>query len=307
MTMRIETTSWTGNSTNGRVINFVNQPIMLFIFGTTTDKQPMWKSDLMPADNMMNLNAAGLQTGVCTIGTNSITLSSNVNVNGSGQTYYCVAFSDPTNSDLKTFTYSGTGSSQNIATGFMPGAAMTQGTSQLSCWTTEDLPSTHSYLLTTTAADRDLTTAITALNASSITVLTHAAANANGATYYGFAMRKNSGFIDMGSWSGDGTDNKNITIPGMTLIPDFIFTLAHQGSDSYNFYSSFGTSGDASFQTYAGATSLRANAIQARQAGGFQVGTLVNINAITNYYIAARSNAVPIGALTNNLIRMMQQ
>lgn len=120
----------------------------------------------------------------------------------------------------------------------------------------------------------------TTLNATSFTVgLTN---NANASLFYFAAFKNAANSVYVGTFNGDGVDDRNITDPNFE--PDFVYVK--QNSASVGVFNTTETWGD-----YASVTTAAADApnnIQDIISTGFQVGNSsnVNANAVASYYFA---------------------
>jgi len=98
-----------------------------------------------------------------------------------------------------------------------------------------------------------------------------------------------------GTYVGDGTDNRNIT--GVGFTPKFVMTGDATGaSDGKAMRADINPATDAESHSIGENSGFLADAIQAIQADGFQVGTSnrVNANAVTYHYMAWGGDATDI-------------
>ncbi|MDE3096903.1 MAG: hypothetical protein KGK07_13020, partial [Chloroflexota bacterium] len=104
-------------------------------------------------------------------------------------------------------------------------------------------------------------------------------------TYYWAAMKRGAN-VNIGTYTGDGTDNRNIT--GVGFQPNWVITM---GDGDEDFFRPALLTGDASFNM--GGSKEKKNRIQAILADGFQIGSDDNVNApgLQFYWIAF--NATP--------------
>ncbi len=143
------------------------------------------------------------------------------------------------------------------------------------------------------AAAELASTGIESLDATGFSVGTHAAVNTSANIYYFFAFKEVAGKMDVGTYTGDGVDARDITSaddPGLTFRPNFVFVKA---TTAFNAVGSISEHyGDRSF-LFDDITSA-ANHIQGlRAAGGFQVGTSTSVNtAAAVLHYAAFGGAV---------------
>jgi hypothetical protein len=140
-----------------------------------------------------------------------------------------------------------------------------------------------------------LTDRIESLDPDGFTIGTNSDVNATGVTYYWVAMKAGAE-LKLGTYVGDGADNRNIT--GLGITPVWVITLG-DGDDSA--FRPGPLAGDASYLM--SGTGIVANGIQVLQAGGFQIGSNNDVNetGTTYHYIAwASSSNVAVGSYTGN-------
>jgi hypothetical protein len=128
-----------------------------------------------------------------------------------------------------------------------------------------------------TALQPDL---VQSLDGDGFTIGTDIRVNGAGTTYYWTAMKAGSD-LAVGSYVGDGADNRSIS--GIGFQPVWVLTFA-DAKDSY--FRPSDAVGDASYKI-AGFTTV-ANRIQALEADGFQIGSQgdVNESGQTYHYVA---------------------
>jgi hypothetical protein len=129
---------------------------------------------------------------------------------------------------------------------------------------------------------------VTSFGASSFVVGNDALVNGNGTTYYWTAMKSGSN-VAVGSYAGDGVDNRDIT--GIAFQPSWVMTM---GDGEKDFFRPALLPGDASFAS--DGTGSKSNRIQSISASGFQVGSNNNVNQAgrTYYWIAFASTPVVV-------------
>ena len=145
--------------------------------------------------------------------------------------------------------------------------------------------------------------AIKSLNSDgTITLGTDATANGNTVAYYGLAIVDDgAGDVAVGSYTGNGSDNRDISIAGtLSGTPDLVW-IKRSDSQGFTWRSSLHSGDSASFNA-AGADA--ANIIQAFGSGTFQVGTnnASNASGQTYYYAAfkAAANVFAVFTYTGN-------
>jgi hypothetical protein len=121
---------------------------------------------------------------------------------------------------------------------------------------------------------------ITSFGATSFVVGSDTSVNGSGKTYYWTAMKTGTN-LNVGMYTGDGSDNRNIS--GLSFQPDWVITMGDAQAD---YFKPAPLAGDAAFAM--NGTGSVTNRIQALQATGFQIGSdaSVNENARAYYWIA---------------------
>lgn len=211
---------------------------------------------------------------------------------------------------IATGTYVGNGTSQSITgLGFQPNLVLIKGntTETAVCRITgmENADANPTYeMVDTFGVQPWIANAITSLDAGGFSVGASARVNSNTVNYYWLAMRnEGEGDFVVGSYTGNGVDNRNIVISGMTN-PQYVWvmgghtsgpnipeaTWAHEANPA-----PFGSS------PFDGVELV--DNIQALNADGFQVGTHRNVNTDTELYFYAcwkDSSVVNVGSFTGN-------
>jgi hypothetical protein len=240
--------------------------------------KPMTGGTALTANMIQSLAADGFQ-----VGTNS-------SVNSTGVGYEWMAFRAQ-DGLLKVGSYTGTGSAQSITgLGFSPEYA--------AVFSAAGNSSVQRYSGMTTSFQFDNDTGngqrITALGADGFTVGTQNTVNSNGATYHWIAFNDSAGYVDVNSYTGNNTDNRNLT--GVGFQPEYLMVRANDtGSGRQGVHRPATLPGD-STQRFNGNANVT-NAVQAIQSDGFQVGTdsSVNANGTAYHYLAIHDTATAGG------------
>jgi len=148
---------------------------------------------------------------------------------------------------------------------------------------TSSMPANASKEVTTSNAL--LSNGILAFGASSFVVGNHDGANKSGNSYHWVAMKAGAN-VRVGTYTGDGTDDRNIT--GLPFQPVWVMTM---GDGQADYFRAAGLAGDASWRFNGGGTS--ANRIQALLADGFQLGSHANVNQSGRAYYWIAFSATP--------------
>jgi hypothetical protein len=131
---------------------------------------------------------------------------------------------------------------------------------------------------------------VTAMGADGFTVGTAPETNTAAVAYHYVAFNDFANSIDVGSYLGNGADNRNLA--GPSFQPAYALIRADDnatGRPATHHPSSLAGDNTLLFA----ASAMVTNRIQALQATGFQVGNSadVNANTVTYYYLAVRSSA----------------
>ena len=113
---------------------------------------------------------------------------------------------------------------------------------------------------------------VKSLSATGFVLGTNAAVNANGSVYHWIAFKAAAGQMAVGTYQGDGNDNRDIATVGFQ--PDVVWVLSQ---DAY--VGAFRTSSMSADTTYYFDSGFNANWVQQLIATGFQVGNANEVNS----------------------------
>jgi hypothetical protein len=279
--------TYTGDASDNRAITVGFQPDFVIVKDTNNSEgvartstmagdlaKPMGLLTALQADNIQSLTATGF-----TIGTNN-------RVNRNGRTYHWVAFKANSQA-MQVGSYTGNGTTQSITgVGFQPELVILMGNNaQRAAARYSGAARTYGF-----DASTGVTTGVTAFGGDGFTVGAAAEANSNGVAYHYVAFNSFANSIDVGSYAGNNTDNRDITTPGFQ--PEFVMVRADDTATgrSANWRPS-SLAGDSTMLLTA--TASGTNRIQSLGSTGFQLGTStdVNANTVSYRYIAVRSSA----------------
>lgn len=281
--MRVATGTYNGNSTDNRAIAVAFQPDAVIVKSATAQQavirssamtgdvtKPMTGATALAPNLVQALTATGFQIG------------SDVRVNNNGTRYDWIAFKSYAN-QLSVGSYTGNGTSQAITgLGFSPDYVITSGGSASAVvQRSSAMPTTMRFDETAAAAG-----GIASLDAGGFTIGSSAEANTNGVGYAYLAFNQVGGLMRQGSYTGNGTDNRNIT--GLGFQPSYaIVKSSTTGAICDRGLHRPSSLAGGNAQYFSNVANL-GNAIQALQVDGFQVGTdcRVNTNANPYYWMA---------------------
>jgi hypothetical protein len=300
----IQTGYYIGNGSSQSISGLGFQPESVIIKANTAAGQTVWKTNSMAATNTAYLSATANDTAsMITLDSDGFTLSNSAQVNTANVRYIWTAFAGSDCSASGTIcigAYTGNGAaSRKITTGFQPAYTMVKRSTNIagSFRTTPMASNLGQYFATTAQVTNG--TLFSTLDADGFTV--GSINNTNTGTYYYMALKATTGLMAVGSYTGDGTDNRSITGYGSGSTPNFVIiknatslTTASRNAIMGN------TNSDGDHASYiASATANVVNGLQKLQDNGFQVGALANANesSQTIYWAAfGGAAALPAGS-----------
>jgi hypothetical protein len=200
--------------------------------------------------------------------------------------YYYIAFAS--SPDIKVGSYVGDGADGRsiIGVGFQPALVfLKHDGAGPAVWSTISHPEGVSSFF---GEEEDRTDLIRGFEADGFQVSSDPLVNAgDGSTYHYVAFREATGLLVTGTYTGDGSDDRDIT--GVGFEPDYIWVKrATALSEAVHRPSSVPNTETLHFARVPNGT----DEIQALQPDGFQIGsgTAVNFNGDTYYYVAWKSS-----------------
>jgi len=284
----IATGTYTGDGVDNRPITGVGfQPDAVIIKRNTSGEVAVARTSSMAGDATKLLvgGSAVLTNRIQSLDSDGFTVGTNGAVNTAAVTYYWVAFKAIAGR-LKVASYTGNGTSQSITgVGFSPEYVIILGANANNA-IHRSSTMTGPFRFDENAAGAD---SLNSLNADGFSVGSHAQVNASGIVYHYLAWNVDGAKVNVGSYSGNGADNRSIT--GVGFQPQYVITKAIEdvtpptnNQPPVHRPSSLGADSTLHFTT----TAAFANSIEALQADGFQVGTdpTVNTSGETYYWMA---------------------
>lgn len=288
----MQTGYYTGKGTASTAITGLGfQPNLVMIRASTTAGVMVFKSSAMPANATAFSSATADNTATnITFTSDGFTLGTLANVNTANVLYTWTAFAGSDCTASGTFcvgTYTGNGTSpRTIATGFQPGFTMVKRSTAVAGHFRVAAEPANETLFLTNAVRDTAGNYIRSFGATGFDV--GATDNVNGGVYYYVAFKSVAGIMNQGAYTGNATDNRNITgvgfQPNLVMVKNATSATTANREPVMNLTESHGDS-----SSYVGATTANlVNAIQALQSDGFQVGTAVQANetGATLYYVA---------------------
>jgi|GEM_PF-987291 len=292
-TYQMKTGYYIGNGGAKSITGLGFSPEMVIVkAGTTAGTGAYLKTSAMPFDNVAYLVGATANdtSNMIRLDSDGFTVAgTNANVANNRYTWIAFAGSDCSASgNFCVGAYAGSGTSPRaVTTGFQPDLVLVKAstTGNAANWRSSSMPTNYAQFFQ--ATNQDTAGAyFTTLNSDGFTV---GATNNASSVYYYFAAFKNvSDSINVGSFTGNATDNRSIT--GVGFQPDFVWVKNANASTAVSgVYSVNESYGDSS--SYFTDTANLVDAIQALQSDGFQVGANSTVNGSGNTIYYAAFNA----------------
>lgn len=289
----MQTGYYMGSGAAGHTISGLGfQPQLIFIkAGNLSTQYTAYKTSAMPANTTGSFGSvADSTTTDITFTADGFSLSAQTNVNAANILYTWTAFTGSDCTTTGTFcvgTYTGNGTATRSITtvGFRPTIAVNKRANAAPYFMTKSMAANYTDFFGSATAADTTGTYISQLISKGFDVGSNA--NTNGSVFYFFAF-STSTIVNEGSYTGDGTDNRNIT--GLGFQPSTVMVKNSTSATTSNrrsLMSNIQNNGDdASFIGDAAANIT--DAVQALQSDGFQIGTngTVNETGATMYWIA---------------------
>lgn len=290
---KMQTGYYVGTGASLTISNIGFQPNLVIIKAdTNAGIGAVWKSSTMAANTTAYFPVTANDTTTqITINANGFTVGSGVNVNTVNILWKWVAFGGSDCSANGSFcvgSYTGNGgASQAIASvGFQPDLVWVKGSGATAAtWRSSAMGASVGQYFTATTQNT-AGALFTTLNSNGFTV--GSTNNANTIAYQYVAFKNISGLMGVGSYTGNATDNTNISAVNFGgVVPDFVFLKnANATTAQASVFNTTECYGDYSNSFIDAANAV--NNIQSLQTGGFQIGTgtAANGSANTIYYAA---------------------
>lgn len=306
--MLLDIGTYSGNATDDRVITLTGDlsdktPTMIIVC-SNQGYDPVWWTEDMPAGYSQTFDrSAAATTGLIkSVGSGQFTIGSaaQINNNTGGCTFYYICFYDDGAGDFEVFTYTGNGADDrnlDILTSvtdpnfiYIKEYSSGQGGRLKFAAQTGDACCTGEGI-------GEVTNNIQAFRTNGFQVGSSAGTNQDTSDYYGFAMKNVDGAIESDTYTGDGNDNRTITLDGTAFTPQVVWMIGAVSSRPW--IAQFYITGDSSFQ-WDGGNWLVTNRIQSRASGSFEIGSHSTINTDTEafHFLAFTDNPYsgsPIG------------
>jgi hypothetical protein len=197
--------------------------------------------------------------------------------------------------NVKAGTYTGNGAdNRNISgVGFQPDFVLVKGGSSSAFFSSASSPADKSK--GAVSASTMNANQIQAFQSDGFQLGSDSAVNTTSTVYYYIAIKCDSADSKIGSYTGSGSDNNNVT--GVGFTPTFVMVWSDSNNQPWWRTSLMGSGGDSSCRFD---SDLRTDNIQALQSDGFQLGTSSEVNGSgrTCYYLAVKDASAVFGVFT---------
>ena len=281
--------TYVGNGVKPRAIKATSFKPDLVIIRGDTNQTAVVRTATMTGDQAKPMvGGAALTAGLITsLDANGFTVGSDNRVNASAVVYYWVALqAGPGTLTVASYVGNGAVSRPITGVGFSPEYVAVHDSGNARAVQRYGGMS-RSYQFD--ADTGQVSTRIASLDADGFTVGNANETNRSGNTFHYYAFNNSPGSVDVGSYTGDGADNRNITgigfRPGYVSIRSDNTATARRGAHRFT-----AEPGDHSFLFDGVALP---NLIQDLLDDGFQVGTDLTVNqtGIKNFHLALRNSA----------------
>lgn len=287
----VKTGSYTGNGADDRSITGLGfRPQFVIVKGSNV--AAAFRIDKMAINSSGFLNAtADVADAIQEFLSDGFQVGTHSSVNTNAVTYYWMAFAGfAGQSYFRAFTYVGSGVDNRNLTGlglnFTPNVVAVKQTGAVAgVCRTSSMGADNSFQFSNSA---DATNQIQSLISNGVQLGSSTSANGNTTSYWGFAFKALSGIIAVGTYTGNGVDDRAIT--GVGFQPGFIIAKSAAATGSAVLKPS-SLAGDSSL--FAGTASASSNVIQSLDADGFTIGTDngINQNGTAYWWIAFKEGS----------------
>ena len=280
--------SYVGDGTSSRTFTgFPFQPDFVIIKGVH-NQEAIISTSLMPDFSSKKMHGGGMiSNGILSIGTSSFTIGSGAEVNASGKTYYFTVFQNQAVS-FNSGVYAGNGIDNRAITGigFKPEFlfVMSDGGEDIA-FATKDMVSGTVCNIGNSCGQINT---VESLDTNGFTVGTDNMSNRNSRNYYWIAGKSYANAICVGTYTGNGADNRNLDF--CSYQPDFVWIKSDRSDNAV--FRNARVPGDMTLTI--DASNPPSNYIQSLSTNGVQVGDndKVNKNSTTYYYFSFKFSNV---------------
>ncbi len=286
--------AYTGNGVDNRTIEVGFVPDFVFVKSNTTDVG-VFRSSTMSGDNAKDSTGATALTAdliqsFTSAGLGGFTVGTDAQVNANGTVYTWTAFKTGPGK-MAVGSYVGTGAASPppvTGLGFSPELVYIMSAGAHEPINRSSAGGTFDFDVSADLAS------VTSLNADGFTVANQARVNAASTTYHWVAWNEAAGYLDVGSYTGNGAASQDITTVGFE--PEFLYVKKDEATFfAYQRSSALAAGGTDLTGVYDNFAPVAAR-IVALLSNGFRVSNSVNVNETgdTFLYHAFKREAQPI-------------
>lgn len=231
------------------------------------------------ADQIQGFTSDGFIVGTSVLANESATVYWYIAIRGSaGQAHFRTGNYVGDGNDSRNFITGGLGFTPDLV-GIFGDTALTKA------WRSSSMPGD---LTSFFGGVTPTTNLVQNLQSNGFQLGTHALVNSSTLEYFFFAMKILAGVVAVGTYTGDGVNDREIT--GVGFKPDFVIVKSGSTNQARIRTSDMTTDAQCAF---AGATAAASDGIQAMSVDGFQIGTngSVNTNTQTYYWFAFKAGS----------------
>jgi hypothetical protein len=283
--------SYTGDGSDNRAITGLGfTPDVVIIKVRDDNKIAVIRTSAMTGDSSKPLTGgtALVADAIQSLDADGFTIGTLDTVNKATKTYDWIAFrTSPGFLHVGSYTGDGTAGRSVTGVGFSPDALFVLDAGNQEAVFTNSAAGGNAFDF----GNSTNATWIPSLDADGFTLGSDARVNGAAHTYYYVAWNEVPGLVDVGSYAGDGTDNRNIA--GVGFQPEWVVVKNTAGDGVVQHFDSQGPASDSS--SFFTGNSAGTNRIQALQPDGFQVGADNDVNNATRLYtfMAFRQETAP--------------
>ena len=281
--MEIASGSYLGDGTDNRSVTGLPFQPDVVIVKASTNQIGVMRTSTMSGDLSKPLVGATALTAnlIQSLNANGFTVGNANQVNGSGITYYWTALKTD-GAVLKVGSYTGNGTSQAITgAGFSPEyVAVMSAAGRDAVNRFSGMTNTFDF-----EDDKGIADRITSLDADGFSVGANDRVNRSAETYHYIAVNEFAGSTDVGTYSGNATDDRSIT--GVGFQPEYVMVRANDAATNRKQNHKFVSQTDPNASFFR-AEAAYATGVKAFLSDGFKLGTdgSVNASGVTYHYLA---------------------
>lgn len=305
--MQVKCGTYTGTGSSLGVTGVGFQPDLVIVAAFSTGIAAHFKTTSMGSNVSIQIraDASSVTDAITALDSDGFTLGTSGNVNTSGRSYWYLAVRDNGAGDFKQGSFTGDASDGKAITGFgfQPNYVLIKSNTSIVGAAKYSTQTSQTAAMHFGGIDR---ADLIQIDSDGFSVNNGSAnsanlVNVNAATHWYFAFKEVADFCEVFQYTGNGSDNRDITTPGFE--PGFIHikgtvdgqnpvvrTSAHSGDNSQGWDSA-----------------QAANNVQSFISTGFQVGTSGDVNTNTSLYntLVLKEGTNAAAATTPYTLQMM--